>query len=57
MKYFGYGNGLVDNSTGIEIVCFNNIHTVCVCEGKNLSTCDCDHVTESAGQLYLYLQA
>jgi hypothetical protein len=44
MKYFGYGNGLVD-STGIEIACFNNIHTASVCEGKNLSTCD--HVTES----------
>lgn len=35
MNYFGYDNGLVDNSTGIEIVCFNNIYASSVCEGKN----------------------
>jgi len=38
MNYFGYDNGLVDNSTGIEIACFNNniyIYAACVCEGKN----------------------
>jgi hypothetical protein len=26
MNYFGYNNGLVDNSTGIEIACFNKIY-------------------------------
>ena len=35
MNYFGYDNGLVDNSIGIEIVCFNNIYASFVCEGKN----------------------
>jgi arylsulfatase A-like enzyme len=38
MKYFGYNNGLVDNSTGIEMMCCDNIYAASACEGKNTFT-------------------